>query len=211
MSKAIDADVVQKPRPDGSDDAFIRKSLRHLSELQRQIPSSGEAKRRFPDGWFDLPERQLADLGAMFFLASMSPFHRPRTMAQTIASLEPPLRLKQYHIFRSNGYPRAFLTWAGLNPEAEKDFAVDRTHLRPDQWNSGSSKWVIDLVSPFGHIEQVIRQLQKSEKANRVRTLWHNRAGTRARVIEWERPAAGQDITVQSYGHSQFEKLLGGK
>jgi hemolysin-activating ACP:hemolysin acyltransferase len=196
---------------DAANDAFVSKSLRHLAELRQTTPNTTQPNQPFPEGWFDIPERQLADVGAMFFLMSLSPYHRPRATAQAIASLEPPLRLGQYHIFRTDGYPRAFVTWAGLDVATERQFAVDHLPLRPEQWNIGTSKWVVDLVAPFGHIEQVIRQLAKSEKANRVRTLWHNRKGTRARVIQWQRPAQGGDIQVTSYGQSQFEQRLQGE
>ncbi len=182
--------------------------MRHLAEIHEIAPNSDTPELPFPDGWFDFPERELADLGAMFFLLSMSRFHRPRSVAQTIATLEPPLRLRQYHIFRSGGFARAFVTWAGLDTETEMQFAVDHEPLRPDQWNIGPSKWVIDFVAPFGHLQQAMRQLVASEQTNRLRTLWHNRRGTRARVIEWERDAQGGDVRIASYGRMQFKHRL---
>ncbi len=194
-----------------AEEQFVQKSLRHLAELQRAPSATGEKKIPFPDGWFDIPERQLADLGAMYFLTSMSPFHRGRSIAESIAALEPPLRLGQYRLFRSQGHPRAFMTWAGLDDAAEWQFAVDHQPLRPEQWNTGSSKWVIDLIAPFGHIDQVLRMLSKTEQTNRVRTLWHNRKGTRARVIEWARDTLDGDLQVSSYGQHQFARRLKGE
>lgn len=184
---------------------FLRVSLRHLAAIK---DSQVADLCPYPEGWFDLPERQLADLGAMFFLMSLSRYHRHRPLAQIRASLDMPLRLSQYRILRSGDYPRAFFTWAGLDHTAETHFAVDRMPLRKEQWNSGASLWVVDLVAPFGHLDQVIRMMAANRQTNRVRTLWHNKAGTRARVIEWTRADADSDISVTSYGENQFAKQL---
>lgn len=192
----------------GQQEKFVAQSLRHLAQLRHVRVGNPDAGLPYPDGWFDLPQPVLADLGAMFFLTSLSPFHRNRPLSQVFSVLEPALRLKQYRIFRSDGHPRAFVTWAGLNRAAEHSFAVDHQPLKPEQWNSGNSVWVVDLVSPFGHIEQVIRMLSANDRLGRLRTLWHNRAGTRARVIEWTRQAPGGDIRVTSYGRSQFSNLI---
>lgn len=188
-----------------SHDKFMRSSLRHLSELRdAQVRSDVP----LPIDWFDIPDRELSDLGAMVFLASLSRYHQPRSLAQVVANLEPALRLSQYHVFRSDGYPRAFFTWAGLDRRAERQLAVDHKPLRKEQWNTGTSLWVMDLSAPFGHLEQVVTMMASNRQTNRVRTLWHNKAGTRARVIEWSRESYGAEIHVTSYGKKQFAKRL---
>jgi len=186
-------------------DKFLRATLRHLSAL-RDAPVGTTSP--FPEGWFDLADRQLADLGAMFFLISMSSYHNKRPLAQVFSTLETPLRLSQYRIFRTDGFPRAFFTWAGLDHGTEWQFAVEHTPLRQDQWNNGASLWVVDLAAPFGHLGQVIKMMAANRQTNRVRTLWHNKAGTRARVIEWSRQNFKSEISVTSYGQNQFAQQL---
>ena len=128
-----------------------------------------------------------------------------------MALLEPPLRLGQYKVFRAGGHPRAFLTWAGLTPEAEYDFAVRHRPLLPAEWNGGTSKWMVDFAAPFGHVEQIIPMLTANPAETRVRTLWHNRAGTRWRILEWSRPPGQAHVDVRSFGPSQFARMvLGG-
>lgn len=124
------------------------------------------------------------DLGAMMYLCALSPFNRQRALPQALAQVETPLRLGQYKIFRSGGYPRAFVTWAGLTRDAEYRFAVDHHPLRPEDWNAGDSTLVVDLVTPFGHVAQVLQQLAANPQQTRVRALWHNRPGTRYRILE---------------------------
>jgi len=188
-----------------SQDKFLRVSLRHLSALSS---AQYEANEPYPQGWFDLPDQQLADLGAMFFLISMSKYHKDRPLAEVYASLEIPLRLSQYRVFRSNGFPRAFVTWAGLDKAAETRLAVEHKPLRKEQWNVGSSLWVVDMAAPFGHLGQIISVMSANRQTNRLRTLWHNKTGSRARVIEWTRETSEGEISVASYGQSQFKHVL---
>ncbi|RKF13975.1 toxin-activating lysine-acyltransferase [Roseovarius spongiae] len=187
---------------------FIQTSLRHLAALRDRAAHDSEGTEPFPSDWFDWPQEMLADLGAMAMLTALGPFHRMRTHAQVIAELETPLRLGQYRIFRTNGHPRAFVTWAGLAPGAERRFAIDHQPLKAHQWNGGASVWIVDLVAPFGHLEQVLDMLAQRPDQRRVRTLWHNRKGTRYRVIEWSREEDGGRIRVASYGVGQFARRL---
>ena len=191
-----------------ADKDFVRRSMRHLATLREAGPLPAATDTPFPDDWFDLPQDTLADLGAMMYLAALSRFNRTRTLPQALAQFEPPLRLGQYKTFRGGGHPRAFVTWAGLSPEAEYRLAVDHQPLLPQDWNGGSSKWLIDLVAPFGHVEEVLTRLAANPNETRVRALWHNKAGTRYRVVEWTRPAPGGRISVVSYGAGQFRDRI---
>lgn len=191
---------------------FVSASMRHFAVLRNREgaahASDGVAGGGFPPDWFDLGPETLADFGAMYYLMALSKFNRDRSLAAITAQLEPPLRLGQYRIFRSGGFARAFITWAGLDPARERKLAVDHLPLRPEDWNSGNSKWVVDLVAPFGHVEQVLEVLRHHPDETRLRTLWHNKAGTRARVMQWSREKPGAPIVLKTFGAGQFAKLL---
>ncbi|MEB8388070.1 toxin-activating lysine-acyltransferase [Rhodobacteraceae bacterium KMM 6894] len=188
----------------------MRKSLRHLEALRHAGPQGSDSDVAFPEGWFDLTETLLADLGAMAWLTGFSRAHAALTLPQVMAQIEVPLRLQQYRIFRSGGYPRAFVTWAGLSDGAERRFALQHQPLRPQDWNGGTSTWVVDFIAPFGHLDEVLDQMQQARAAPRVRTLWHNKLGTRYRIIEWARAQPDSDITVRSFGVGQFARHLDG-
>lgn len=187
---------------------FHRKTLRHFDQMRRQPPDSAAQSQPFPDDWFDIPHDSFADFGAMTYLASLVPFHRDKPLARAQFYLEPPLRLGQYRMFRSNGFPRAFITWAGLSPEAEMAFAVDHQPLAPEDWTSGSSVWLIDFVAPFGQFDQIVAMLSQNTGLTRLRTLWHNKAGDKYRIIQWDRDADTNSINLRSFGVNQFRKLL---
>jgi len=191
-------------------DHFFRATMRHFAELRSSGPDRAASSKPFPKDWFDLPEPVMADFGALFFLASLTNYHRARELSDVFAGFESPLRLGQYKIFRSNGYPRAAITWAGLGPEQEYNFAVEHKPLRPEDWNSGASPWLIDFIAPFGHIDQIVPHLSENPDLVHVRTLWHNKLGTRYRIVEWSRPAGEEDVRVRSYGVGQFKRFLKG-
>ena len=187
---------------------FFRKTMRHFAEMRTQGPGPAETAARFPADWFDIPHDSLADFGAMTFLAGLTTYHREKPLARALHYLEPPWRLNQYKMFRANGYPRAFITWAGLSPAAEMRFAVDHQPLEQQDWTSGASVWLIDFVAPFGHVDQIIPLLTQNPDLTRVRTLWHNAAGDRYRIVEWSRSPGETEVAVRSYGRNQFRDIL---
>lgn len=166
-------------------------------------------KRSFPKDWFNLSQDVLADFGAIMFLASLSQTHRTHTLAQNFYGFETPLRLKQYNIFRdAEGYPRGFATFAGLSAEAELRYAVEQTPLKPEDWTSGSSFWIIDFVMPFGQAPQVIEKLKSDLPYKRVRT---NRLPSdlgKPRIVEWFR-REDQSVGLKVYRKGDFAALLG--
>lgn len=190
------------------DSVFFRKTIRHFAEMRNIGPEASEASSPFPNDWFDIPEAAMADFGAMSYLCGLTRHHRDNPLSHLLHHIEPAWRLNQYRMFKTNGYARAFITWAGLSPQAEKRFAVDHLPLAPEDWNSGASVWLIDFIAPFGHIDQIIPLLTHNPDLTRVRTLWHNKAGTRYRIVEWSRPAGTQIVSVNSYGVNQFARLL---
>lgn len=165
--------------------------------------------RSFPKDWFNLPQEVLADFGAIMFLAALSPVHRKHTLAQNFYGFETPLRLKQYNIFRDiEGYPRGFATFAGLSREAELRYAVEQTALRPKDWTSGPSFWIIDFVMPFGQASQVIEKLKSDLPHRRVRTNRLPSDPGKPRIVEWFR-RADDSVGLKVYRKGDFAALLG--
>lgn len=193
-------------------DQFIDKTMRHFAQMRRVGHDTGDSAGRlpYPDGWFDLPQQTLADLGAIFYLAALTPFYSGRALAGLLYGFEPPVRLGQYKVLRAGAYPRAVATWAGLSADAEWRFAVDHQPLCPEDWNSGASIWLVDLIAPFGQIDEIARLLAMNTEVAQVRTMWHNRDASRYRIIEWRRATGQGRITVRSYGVGQFRARLAG-
>jgi hemolysin-activating ACP:hemolysin acyltransferase len=164
----------------------------------------------FPKDWFNLPRETLADMGAIFFLAALSPEHRKHTLAQVFYGFETPIRLKQYHIFRDKaGYPRGFTTFAGLSPDVERAYAIDRTPLRPEDWTSGPSFWLIDFVMPFGQTAAVVEKLKSDLPYDRVRTNRIVGDMKTHRIVEWFR-REDRSVGVKLYRPAEFGAQIDG-
>lgn len=161
----------------------------------------------YPPGWFDLRPETYADFGAMMYLSSLTSVHRNRMLFQTVYTFETPLRLGQYHIFRQNGFPRGFVTFAGLSNQAERRFALKGEALKPEDYTSGSSFWLIDLVAPFGHIRQMVEQLKKSIPHPRVRANRLDSDLSTNRIVEWRRDEDGE-VSMRLYREAAFRKQL---
>ena len=187
---------------------FADRAARHFAALRRRDGAGSDPKPPFPDGWFDLDAELYADFGAMFYLAALVRFHAGRSLAAATSTFEPALRLGQYHIFRTDGFPRAFVSWAGLSPETERRFALERSPLRAEEWNDGPSVWLIDFVAPFGHMREIVPRLTENPALRRLRALWLTDGSDSYRIIEWTRAAAGGRVDEMVFSPAQFARHL---
>lgn len=154
-----------------------------------------------------MPPEKYADFGVMLYLSSLTPIHRDRMLTQAVHTFETPLRLGQYHIFRQNGYPRGFVTFAGLSNLAERRFAIKQDALKPEDYASGSSFWLIDLVAPFGQVRQMVEQLKQSIPHPRVRANRLDSDLATNRIVEWSRDSEGE-VHMRLYRQNAFRKQL---
>lgn len=143
----------------------------------------------------------------MFYLAGLTRTHQKRSLAQVLYAFETPLRLGQYHIFRQNGFPRGFVTFAGLSTEAEYRYAVQEKPLTDADFTSGPSFWIIDMVAPFGQTSQIVDILKTEIPHPRVRTNRMDSDLTRNRIVEWARDETG-GVTMHLYRKNEFERKL---
>ncbi|MDK3019322.1 toxin-activating lysine-acyltransferase [Pseudodonghicola flavimaris] len=97
-----------------------------------------------------LDDLSLEACGAFTHLYMHSPAHRRQTLKELQMMLQPALDWGLYHIFRdAGGVPRAGVTWAWLNSDAQNRHVAGE-FLAPADWRSGDRFWMIDFVAPFG-------------------------------------------------------------
>lgn len=94
-------------------------------------------------------------------LMQRSPRHRHLFIADLEWSLLPPLALGQARLFHKDGLPVAFATWAFVSEEVEERLQQGQMRLKPGEWKSGDSCWLIDLVSPGGGAKELLRTLRQ--------------------------------------------------
>lgn len=141
----------------------------------RDVDFSGTSFR-IPDG--------SAVFEAVVKLFLNSPSHDHLFLSDMKWLVLPPLQLRQCKLYRQQGAPVAFASWAMLSPEAEKDF-IRNKRLRPKDWDSGNRCWLVDMVVPYGGSDQVIKDLIGTAlRGIPVQTLQFHKDGFRVVQLE---------------------------
>jgi len=135
-------------------------------------------------------EETLRAYGELMFLVMRSRFHRDTPMRNIRVSFQPAIDLGFYKIFRSDGVPRAAVTWAFLSPEVERRY-VHGHFMEPSEWVSGKQMWVVEIVAPYAQQTGafVVNWLRRhvAEPIDTVRYVRGNDDGSVRRIVEVRR------------------------
>lgn len=108
-----------------------------------------------------------------------------------VADLEwrvlPPMLLKQARLHMRDDAPLAFVSWALLSDEAALRYRGLPHRLAAADWKSGDQVWLVDLFTPFGGAQEVLKELRQQFAGRAVHQLAPG-DGALAEVITW--PAA---------------------
>jgi len=123
-------------------------------------------------------------LGQITRLMMMSPKHRQMFVSEVELQVVPPLKLGQCRVLMGeDGQPLAYASWARVSDEVHARLEKGNHRLRPEDWNSGSHPWLIDIAAPPKSIPRVLAELQKNVfKGEKVRTLLERPAQNAAKV-----------------------------
>lgn len=113
-----------------------------------QAPSPGSGAQRRPRPTMSHM------LGEVVWLLAQSRKHRHFALSDLEWMVAPPLALRQYRVFRDNNRPVGVAFWAYVGEETDRKLTEGNHRLRPDEWKSGETLWLIDLVSPFSKPEK---------------------------------------------------------
>ena len=92
-------------------------------------------------------------LGEMTWLLTQSPIHKALAIGDLEWLIMPALIHRHFYIFRDGDKPVGLALWAKCTPEAEAK--LDRGMIEPEnrltleEWTSGTSLWLVDLIAPF--------------------------------------------------------------
>lgn len=91
-------------------------------------------------------------LGSVVWLWMHSESHCDTPLHLLSALLLPAIKNRQFVLSSENGKPVFYLSWAGLNREAEQRYLHNPPHYMPEgDWASGDRVWFLDWIAPFGH------------------------------------------------------------
>ncbi len=158
-----------------------RKTAARLNNIQKVKKASEKAQKKAADqtaskkagtGSASAPKTEAPEkrnlnmssvLGDVCWLLSQSPAHRYNFfMADIEWMVFPPIMHGQYKLFQSDNRPAGFAMWANVSDEVQKKLEAGIGKLSGQDWKSGDNLWLIDIISPYGHADQMLADLKQS-------------------------------------------------
>lgn len=135
---------------------------------------------------------KLPILGPALWLYAKDPVRKFLFVGDTDWAVLPPVILDQCRLYTRSGIPFAFLTWAFVSDEVDARLRSGRPKIAPHEWQNGSHIWLIDIVAPFGQMEETIDELCAMMFAGQHVNAFVPQAGANPpmAIREWEVPAA---------------------
>lgn len=98
-------------------------------------------------------------LGAILLLSTKSPAHKFLFAGDFEWLIVPAIANKQFILYRNKqGEPISFISWARVSEDVENRLKSGILRLSPNEWNSGDKIYIIDTISPFIDIKNVLKQ-----------------------------------------------------
>lgn len=99
-------------------------------------------------------------LGQAVWLMSLSKAHRNLAISRIEEVVTPAIFLQQFKIYFKDKKPIAFISWAAVSDEVKARFDAGDAQLAVDEWRSGENIVVVECVSPFADVEEIIHQFR---------------------------------------------------
>jgi cytolysin-activating lysine-acyltransferase len=142
-------------------------------------------------------------LGEMTWVLTQSPLHRGFQLGDLEWLVMPALILRQFYIFREGDRPVGFALWAKCNSVAEakleRGMVEPENRLTPEEWNSGTAIWLVDLIAPFAdatnkHREIMIADLISGPLAGQQFSFHQTDPATGQRIVRKVGADAGDKL-----------------
>lgn len=101
-------------------------------------------------------------LGEITWLLTQSPLHKQLFIGDLEWFAMPAILLEQFRIWNGPSSPAAVAFWAFVSEETEARLEGGAHKLRADEWQAGDRLWLIELVSPFGGVDEILADLSAS-------------------------------------------------
>lgn len=105
---------------------------------------------------------KLPVLGPVIWLCARDPVRKFMFLGDTDWMLMPPIVLDQCRLYTRNGIPFAFVTWAKVSDAVDARLRSGQPKIAPHEWNSGPHLWLIDVVAPFGQLDETLTEMRET-------------------------------------------------
>ncbi|MEQ8825200.1 MAG: toxin-activating lysine-acyltransferase [Filomicrobium sp.] len=99
-------------------------------------------------------------LGEVTWLMSQSPLHKRFFIEDLEWFVMTPALLQQFRLYYAQDRPIGVVLWATVNAEVEQMLLGGTTKLRPQDWQSGNQAWIVEVIAPFGGVEEMVKDLK---------------------------------------------------
>jgi cytolysin-activating lysine-acyltransferase len=107
-------------------------------------------------------------LGEVMWLMAHSSIHRQWPIESLMQWVTPALLYRQCRVYRRQGKPIAYVSWAYMSKEVEEAYVLNPSGLQPKDWKSGDRLWLLDVLAPFGGSRAIARDLKNGVFTNSV-------------------------------------------
>lgn len=99
-------------------------------------------------------------LGEIIWLMGHSELHRGWPIGGIQQWVYPAIINRQFRIYRRNGKPHGYISWAWMSEDVEQQYILNTGSLLPEGWKSGERGWIIDFIAPFGDTREIVHDLK---------------------------------------------------
>lgn len=107
-------------------------------------------------------------LGPVTWLMMQQAASRHTLISELEWRVLPPLMLDQAKLYLKDEAPVAFVSWARLSDAAAQRYKTAPHQLTMNDWASGDQVWLVDVLTPFGGAQDVLKDLREKLFAGRV-------------------------------------------
>ncbi len=123
-------------------------------------------------------------LGEITWLLTQSPAHKGFFISDIEWMIMVPVMLQQFRLFYDQDKPVGVVLWAKINKEVEERLMAGNARMRPQDWKSGETLWVVEIIAPFGgHLEMIKDFKAETFNDTPVHYLERSAEGNEAKVI----------------------------
>jgi cytolysin-activating lysine-acyltransferase len=169
----------------------------------RQTPEPTQPAQATPPGDGPLPPDDLAKLAAMArqqarkvlgkipllgpvtWLMLQQAAHRHTLLSELEWRVMPALVLDQAKLYLKDEAPVAFVSWAKLSEEVAQRYQAAPHQLTLADWTSGDQLWLVDVFTPFGGAQEVLKNVREKIFAGQAVRQLMPAAPAQAKVIVW--------------------------
>ncbi|WP_374300704.1 toxin-activating lysine-acyltransferase [Ferrovibrio sp.] len=122
------------------------------------------------------PNREgIGFLGEVAWLMMMAPSHKHLFLADLEWLVVPPVAMRQFRLWRKDGIPVGYASWAFVNDDIHARFQQGVRRLAPSDWKSGEHAWLIDLIAPMGGAKEMLEETRSVVFKDKVLNLFQVR------------------------------------